>query len=67
MTSKREIRVLRRENVKLNEENRLLIKKNRDLRNDNRYFSRFIDLIINLVNEPEPEPKPLQRHIKLFH
>jgi hypothetical protein len=65
MTSKREIRLLRRENVKLNEENRILIKKTRDLHNDNRYFSRFIDLIINLVNEVEPEPP--RRQIKLFH
>lgn len=65
MTSKREIRGLRRENVKLNEENRLLIKKNRDLHNDNTYFSRFIDLIINLVKEVEPEPP--RRHFKLFH
>ena len=67
MTSKREIRLLRRENVKLNEENRILIKKTRDLHNDNRYFSRFIDLIINLVNEVEPEHEPPRRHIKLFH
>jgi len=65
MTSKREIRVLRRENVKLNQENRLLIKVNRNIHNDNRYFSRFIDLIINLVNPVEPEPP--RRHIKLFH
>lgn len=61
MTSKREIRVLRRENVKLNEENRLLIKKTRDLHNDNTYFSRFIDLI------KEVEPEPPRRHFKLFH
>ena len=59
MTSKREIRSLRRNNIKLTLENNHLIKKNKELASDNTYFSNFVKLIINLTSE--------QNNIKLFH
>lgn len=63
MTSKREIRALKRENFRLKEENSTLINKNRVLNSDNCYFAKFVGLIVDVVNETEP----LQRNFKLFH
>lgn len=63
MTSKREIRALKRENFRLKEENSTLIKKNRVLNSDNCYFSKFLSLIVDIANDTEP----LRRNIKLFH
>lgn len=63
MTSKRDIRALKRENFKLKEENNLLIKKNRVLESDNRYVTRFLNLVIDIATDT----KPPRRNIKLFH
>lgn len=63
MTSKREIRALKRENLKLREENRTLIQKTRILYSDNCYFANFLSLILDITNDKEP----LRRNIKLFH
>ena len=63
MTSKRDIRALKRENFRLKEENSTLIKKNRVLNSDNCYLAKFLGLIIDMVNETEPPRK----NFKLFH
>lgn len=63
MTSKREIRVLKRENFRLKEENSTLIKKNRVLNSDNCYFVKFLSLIVDMANDTQP----LHRNFKLFH
>lgn len=63
MTSKREIRALKRENFRLNQENSTLIKKNKELNLDNHYLSKFLNLITDLTDDT----KPLRRYIKLFH
>lgn len=59
MTSKRDIRALKRENFKLNEENSTLIKKNRVLDHDIRYVVKILNLIL--------DTEPPRRNIKLFH
>ena len=63
MTSKRDIRALKRENFRLKEENSTLIKKNRVLNSDNCYFAKFLDLIIYMAETTEPPRK----NFKLFH
>ena len=63
MTSKREIRVLKRENFRLKEENSTLIKKNRVLNSDNCYFAKFLNLIVDMANDIQPP----RRNFKLFH
>lgn len=62
MTSKRDIRVLKRENFKLKVENSTLIKKNRVLETDNSYFVKFLNLILDIADD--------SNHVgnfKLFH
>lgn len=63
MTSKRDIRALKRENFRLKEENSTLIKKNRSLCDDNRYFAEFLNLIISITEDT----KSYRRTLKLFH
>lgn len=63
MTSKRDIRALKRENFRLKEENSTLIKKNRSLYGDNRYFAEFLNLIISITEDT----KPYRKTFKLFH
>jgi len=63
MTSKRDIRALKRENFRLKEENNTLIKKNRVLTSDNCYFAKFLSLIVDMANDTHP----LRRNFKLFH
>ena len=67
MPSKREIRLLRRENAKLRRENIRLIAKNNTLINDNKHFSIFADLILTLMDDTSTETDSHQRCVKLFH
>ena len=63
MTSKREIRALKRDNFSLKEENSTLIKKNRVLNSDNCYLFNFLSLIVDMTNDTQPR----RRNFKLFH
>jgi len=63
MTTKREIRILKRENFRLKEENSTLIKKNRVLNSHNCYLVKFLNLIVDMENDTQP----LRKNFNLFH